>query len=134
MLNDLAKIYSIDVKDFPVVKENDILKLSLELMSKYRIGISVICNDLNEIQSIFTDGDFRRLILRNQKPLPALLVTEMKNISNKDFLSVNTDTTVLQAIQIMTKNKILNLPVLEGNKLIGILNLERVINFLIDNE
>lgn len=130
MLDKDLSNYILKSKSFPIVKENDILKLSLELMSYFKIGITVVCDEENLVKSIFTDGDFRRLILNNQKPLPALLVTEMSKISNIDFLYIDINTSLSNAIEIMKKNKILNLPVLNRKKLIGLLNLGEVINFI----
>lgn len=128
MFDENLSNYILDVTRFPVVKENDILKMALELMSFYKIGTTVVCDEKNCVKSIFTDGDFRRLILNNQKPLPALLVTEMADISNKDFLYTDSNSSLYQAIEIMQKNRILNIPVLSEKKLIGLINLGEIIN------
>jgi CBS domain-containing protein len=101
-------------------------------MSFHRIGIALVCDEKNEVQAIFTDGDFRRLILSNQRSLPALLVTEMSKISNENFLYVDANTNINQAIEIMKKNSILNLPVLEGDKIVGLLDLSKLIELIVD--
>ena len=106
MLNNEISRYMLRVDEFPIVRETALLKDALELMSKFKIGIAVVVDEENTIMSVFTDGDFRRLILTNQQPLPALLVTDIYKLANKNYLSIESESNVQKIIELLENNKI----------------------------
>lgn len=107
----------------PVLEPNGSLKSALDLMTKFSLGVCVICHQDGNILGILTDGDLRRLILTVQNPLPALLVTNAIEFGTKNPRSVTIDTDLETAISVMDGKKIWDLPVVDSHgKLIGILN------------
>ena len=58
---------------FTVVTPEVTLVTVLEKMSEFKIGHVCVVDTQMKLVGVFTDGDFRRLILNIQKPLPALL-------------------------------------------------------------
>ena len=48
------------LEKFPVVKESEMIKICLECMGKYKLGISTIVDNSGHLLGIFTDGDLRR--------------------------------------------------------------------------
>ena len=57
---------------FTVVTPEVALVTVLEKMSEFRIRHVCVVDKQMKLVGVFTDGDFRRLILNIQKPLPAL--------------------------------------------------------------
>jgi len=102
----------------PGVEINDSIKTVIVEISKKRLGATVVL-DNNEVVGIITDGDIRRLIEQT---------TNLEGVTAKDILSHNpikiqADSLAVEAVEIMRKNKISQLIVLNGNEYIGIIHL-----------
>ena len=119
------------LKSFPILSEKTILKEVLEKMSQYGIGIACIIDKNSKIVGIITDGDIRRVLLKSQKPLSALMVDDLSKICTKKPKQINSSLSLKKAIDLMQKNKIWDLPVTDkNNKLIGLLHLHNAIKYL----
>ena len=118
----------------PIVSKNTILKETLDKMNYYRLGVACIVDRNNKLLGIFTDGDLRRKLLNVQKPWSALLSDDTIKYSTKKPLTIRVNSTVNNALKIMEKKGILDLPVLDNkDKLIGILHLHPALKPLIKN-
>ena len=107
----------------PVLEPNGSLKSALDLMTKFSLGVCVICAEDGKLLGILTDGDLRRLILNVQNPLPALLITNAIEFGTRNPRAVTIDTDLETAISVMDEKKIWDLPVIDADgKLIGIIN------------
>ena len=61
--------------------------------------------------------------------------TQIKNIMTSSVISVNSDTSIIEAANIMIENNIHKLPVMENNKLIGLISAtDLIIVFSMSNE
>ena len=79
-------------QEIPVLAPNDLVKQALEKMSSLRLGVVCIVDQSNILQGVFTDGDMRRLLLNDQKPLSAIFAVKTKNIEpglKKDKIKTN---------------------------------------------
>ena len=54
----------------------------------------------------------------------------MSGIMTKELLTVNPGDSVAECMRIMTEKRVRHLPVLEGTKLVGILSIGDVVNWL----
>ena len=118
----------------PIVSKNTILKETLDKMNYYRLGVACIVDRNNKLLGIFTDGDLRRKLLNVQKPWSSLLSDDTIKYSTKKPLTIRVNSTVNNALKIMEKKGILDLPVLDNkDKLIGILHLHPALKPLIKN-
>ena len=61
------------IDEIPVVLENQYLKEALVRMTKYSVGIVCVVDKDYFLKGVMTDGDIRRMVLNDQKPLPGLL-------------------------------------------------------------
>jgi len=98
------------------VKPNQTLKTTIEIMNNSGIGFCVCVNQFDNVLGIFTDGDFRRTILKG-KNLNSLI----GKLINKNFDYLKKNHTIKQIEKIFQKNKAKHIPVLNNNKLIGII-------------
>lgn len=140
MKNNIPKKYnSIYVEDvmlipeeFPVVSVNEMVRETLEKMNFFKLGICCITNSENKLLGVITDGDFRRILLSEQKPLGALFVDDVIDHSSRKYKSINPNDTLIKAIEIMGENKVWDLPVINSNKiLVGLLHLHPAIKRVI---
>ena len=116
---------------FPSVNNNTILKEALDKMTILKIGICCITEKGN-LTGILTDGDLRRKILEIQKPLSSLLVDDVIVHAIRKPISIGIQENIENAVRIMEKNLIWDLPVVDANnKLHGLLHLHPVIKKLL---
>lgn len=118
--------------NIPVLREQSLLKEALEKMSSNKYGICFCINKKGKLLGILTDGDIRRKILNIQKPFSALLNDDLIRHINKKPSIVRGETTLINALKLMKKKLIWDLPVIDkNNKLIGMLHLQSIVNLLI---
>ena len=96
--------------------------------------VVVASSEDNELFGTITDGDIRRILTRVQKPFAAILSDDVIAYAIKNPITVNLDTLLTDAIDIMGQRKIWDLPVLDSSgKLLGLLHLHRAIEALLSN-
>ena len=59
------------------------------LMNKHKLGTVCVADEKLHLQGIFTDGDLRRIFLKIQKPLSAILIDDISIYMNKNPLKLN---------------------------------------------
>jgi arabinose-5-phosphate isomerase len=89
-------------------------------MSRGSLGFVIVVDDQKRIVGIFTDGDLRRTLD---------LDTDIKNtpideVMGRKFVVVHPDQLAVEAVELMDKNKISSLPVVDKNsQLVGAINM-----------
>jgi arabinose-5-phosphate isomerase len=112
----------------PVVKPATLLKATLQEMTKHRLGIACIIDTDGKLAGIFTDGDVRRMLLRDQKPFAALFVDDIIIHASRAPTTVQDEDPLASAIATMETKQIWDLPVLtSGGRLTGLLHLHPAI-------
>jgi len=86
-----------------------------ELMTSKRVSCLVIM-DGEEPIGIVTERDIVRRVVAKKMPLD----TKISKIMSKTLITVNPGTSLKEAARLMSSNKIRRLPVLEQNRLVGI--------------
>ncbi|NCW28712.1 MAG: CBS domain-containing protein [Verrucomicrobia bacterium] len=136
MLNkdiDLLTVKDLMLKlgKFPCLNTKSILKEALDQMTFLKMGICCVMNG-KKLAGIITDGDFRRRILDQQKPISSFLVDDVIIHSIKNPITVNSNEKIFNAVKLMEKNLIWDLPVVDSNKdLIGLLHLHPIVKKLL---
>jgi CBS domain-containing protein len=99
-----------------VAKENMKIKEAAEVMSKYHIGSLVIVRN-NKVVGILTERDILKAIAKGIDPR----TIEAKDIMTKEVITISPTSTIEDAASLMLEKKIKKLPVLDGEKLVGII-------------
>jgi arabinose-5-phosphate isomerase len=118
-------------ENFPVINENSIVKEALEKMDAFRLGIVCITDNDEQLLGIITDGDIRRKLLAVQKPLSAFFIDDAINQAIKNSFTVSSDMSLVEAVNLMEKKQVWDLPVVDDNKLIGLLHLHPAVKSLL---
>ena len=71
------------IGEFPILKEDSILKEAIDLMDEYKLGVAALIDENYCLKGIITDGDIRRSLIKMQKPLSHALVDDAINYSKK---------------------------------------------------
>jgi arabinose-5-phosphate isomerase len=115
-------------QEFPIVSPNDSLYSVLKLMSEFKIGHACLVDEQNKLIGVFTDGDFRRLILNIQKPLPAMLNDEITKYASKEPVYTFMNSEFTEVKDYMFQNQIWDLPVIDQDKtLIGLIHMSSLL-------
>tara|TARA_B100001059_G_C17806849_1_gene569723 strand:- start:1647 stop:2054 length:408 start_codon:yes stop_codon:yes gene_type:complete len=131
ILNKKVGDVMLEIGSFPVVTENTILKEALEKMDDFRLGIACIIGRNDQLSGIITDGDLRRKILSIQKPLAAFFIDDVINQSIKDPITASSETSLINAVDLMEDKQVWDLPIIDDSKLVGLLHLHSAIKVLL---
>ena len=131
--NFFIKSLIIPKSKIPILGEKNILKEALEAMMKHKFGVCFCIKKNGKLSGILTDGDIRRKILNVQKPFSALLSDDLLFHVNKKPKKILINSNISKAFNIMKKNKIWDLPVVDkNNKLQGMLHLHPIVKFFLN--
>jgi arabinose-5-phosphate isomerase len=109
-------------KNIPKVTMNTNLSDALLEITAKSLGMTLVTNK-NKVIGIFTDGDLRRCL--NQKI--DINKTLMKDVMTKEFKTIEDEALAIDAAEIMEKNKIFTLVVMNKNKNVGVLSMHDLI-------
>ena len=100
-------------------KENSVCEVA-KLMNENHIGSIPVCDDKQNVIGIVTDRD---IILRSIACDKDIKQTKVADIMTTDVIYTSKDTEVSWAADLMSKNQIRRIPVVENEKLVGIISL-----------
>jgi CBS domain-containing protein len=101
---------------------------ALVVLAEYKIGALVIL-DGDKLVGIFSERDYAREIVLKGK---SSKTTPISEVMSTNVLTVKPNDTVEQAMSIMSEKHIRHLPVLEGNKVVGMLSIGDLVKETID--
>ena len=110
------------VNEVPKVeKDADIRKVIMEISAK-RLGATAVMGD-GKLIGIITDGDLRRMLEKND---------QISGITAKDIMTANpkviqAGSLVVEALTIMRKHNITQLPVFDNSQYVGVIHLHDIL-------
>ena len=99
---------------------------AIRLMDEKNVGALPVL-DHGTLVGVVSERDYTRKVIvkgRSSKDTP------VSDIMTKELLTVNPGDSVAACMRIMTEKRVRHLPVLEGTKLVGILSIGDVVNWL----
>lgn len=109
--------------------ETNLQKIA-ELMSQNHIGCIPVCQQ-EQVVGLVTDRD---IITRAIAGKLDCNNTKVSDIMNTKIIKTTPDMNLDEALETMKKNQIRRLPVIENNKIVGILSMGDIAGFLNDEE
>ena len=106
--------------NIPVVDDSSSLIDAIETLNDKSLGAVIVINEQKIVTGILTDGDFRRLVMNDDK----IEDLELDKVMTRDPVTINSGLLAADALSIMQRHEITILPVTDDNKkLQGILHL-----------
>ena len=120
---------------FPTLKQDEIVKVCLDEMSHYRLGIACIVDDSGLLLGIFTDGDLRRKLLTSQKPIASFFIDDVLDHGTHNPFMIKDSDTLADAIDLMEIHQVWDLPVVDTSScLVGLLHLHPAVKALLPSQ
>tara|TARA_B100001121_G_C18669625_1_gene613076 strand:+ start:781 stop:1749 length:969 start_codon:yes stop_codon:yes gene_type:complete len=110
-------------KDLPVVSPEMSLSETLIKISSKGLGVALVI-EKKRLLGVFTDGDLRRTLNKAKDPLNKTI----KNYMTKTTKTILKDKLAIEALDIMQKNKIYSLAVVDSNNVpVGVIRMHDLI-------
>ncbi|RAU82756.1 CBS domain-containing protein [Pontibacter arcticus] len=103
---------------------------ALELLVEKNVG-SLLVLDGGKLTGIFTERDYARKVILKAK---ASKQTPIREIMSTQLLTVTSDTTVQDCMNLMTQKFIRHLPVIENNELKGLVSIGDLVKYIIEEQ
>ena len=104
---------------------------ALVLMSEKNIGAIIIVDNKDFPIGIFSERDYaRKIILKGKSSKDTLL----EEVMTKELITITRNHKIEQCIEIMTEKRIRHLPILENNKIVGIISIVDVLKIIIKDQ
>ncbi len=110
----------------PFISENENVKNCLKILNLKKLGVLIVRNNKQMTTGIFTDGDIKRAMQKNND----ISEKKIKFFMTKNPKSIDKDTLAVKALSIMNERKITCLCVHKKNnkkKTIGILHIHNIL-------
>ena len=106
-----------------VAKKDITTKEASQLMSQLHISSLVIVDNKNSIVGILTKGDILKAIASEKKPD----ITLAEELMSKKVVTIEPNKSIEETVEIMAKNKVRELPVIDGKKIVGIVSASDIV-------
>jgi arabinose-5-phosphate isomerase len=107
----------------PAVLPDTPLKEVIMEISRRRLGITAVLNEAGDLLGVITDGDLRRM-LENQVSLEGATASQIMTRQPK---TIDAGELAIDALELMRKNNITQLPVISNNQYVGVIHLHDLI-------
>lgn len=112
------------------VRPGDSVLVALEVMAAYNIGALPVVEG-GRLVGIFSERDYARKVAL--KGLTSAL-TEVREIMTGQVLCASLDQGVMQCMALMTDKHIRHLPVMDGDRLVGVLSIGDLVKAIIEDQ
>lgn len=112
------------------VKPNDSVYDAIAEMAKYNIGALLVMEE-EKLEGIISERDYRNKVIlkgRTSKETP------VKDIMTDKVIRVNSSDTINLCMQLMTEKKIRHLPVMNNEKVVGVISIGDVVKTMIASQ
>lgn len=113
------------------IKSNETVYAALEQLAKYDIGALVVVDKKDVISGIFSERDYARkgaILGKSSKK------TKIKEMMTTTVYFVKPENYLRECLELMTKKRTRHLPVMEDNKLVGLVSIGDIVNRIITEQ
>ena len=103
---------------------------AIKSMADHHVGSLVVLENGNLV-GIITERDYSRNVILKGK---SSINTPVKDIMTKNVLCTNLNQTVDEAMALMTEKRVRHLPIIEDNKVIGIISIGDLVKTIISEQ
>ena len=109
------------------VSPDDTIRQALEVMALHNIGALLVLKEQNLV-GIFSERDYARKVVLKGKSSNDAKVSE---VMTSKLITINTNHSIDQCMQIMTDNHIRHLPIVNDSQVMGLISIGDVVREMI---
>jgi CBS domain-containing protein len=113
------------------VGPNETVFQALKLMADKNIGAVVVEDAEKRIHGIFSERDFARKMMEEGM---SARTTKVREIMTTLLVTVNPDTRINECMALMTEKRVRHLPVIDGEKLVGVVSIGDVVKSVVTEQ
>ncbi len=104
---------------------------ALKIMAEKNIGAIVVMNN-ERLVGIFSERDYARKIVLKDKSSKTTPISEI--MTSDDLITVKPSTSIDDCMVLMTDRRIRHLPVVENDKLLGVISIGDLVKHIIEDQ
>jgi CBS domain-containing protein len=112
------------------VAPTDSVQMAIATMAEKKIGALLVISE-GKLVGIVSERDYARKVFLKGRTSPATTVAE---IMSSPVIAVSPDHTVGECMEVVTEHRIRHLPVLEGERLAGMVSIGDLVNSIISSQ
>ena len=112
------------------LQETETISSAVEKLTKYNIGAIPIINEAKELTGILSERDIVKALAK--RPFSKLYESSIKELMTSPVISCDKSILSDSLMELMTKNKIRHVPILEKKNPIGIVSIGDVVKRLLE--
>jgi len=117
--------------DFYSVNPDQVVYDALQMMAEKDIGALPVIDNDGKMIGMFSERDYaRKLVLQGITSKE----TKVSEIMATELYTVNPSMSTLECMAVMTEKKVRHLPVLDHNKIVGIVSIGDIVNHIIHEQ
>jgi len=113
------------------INQNETVYDGLVMMSKKDVGALLVVDAEGKLVGIFSERDYARKIILLGKTSKD---TKIGDMMSTEISVVKPENTIQNCLALMTKKKVRHLPVIDQNKLVGIVSIGDAVNRVISDQ
>lgn len=120
-------VSEIMTKDVKKAKTSEPVLYAVGLMAKHKISSVVIVDEKGKPVGMFTEKDAIRIIPEHQRPL----ILELKSVMSTPLVTILPSSSLSTVLSLMAERNINHLPVVENDKLVGIVTEKDIFRYVL---
>jgi len=113
------------------IRQNETVFIALEELAKYDIGALMVRDDKDNIVGIFSERDYaRKVTLKGKSSKKA----KVKDMMTTEVYYVQPSNYLRECLELMTKKRTRHLPVMDNDKVVGLVSIGDIVNRIISEQ
>jgi len=129
-MTSVHQVLKLKRRDLFSISPDETVYAAVATMAEKDIGSLLVTDDGNLV-GLFTERDYAREIVLKGRTSAQTLVRE---IMRTDFVCVEPDVSVETCMELMTQHRVRHLPVVDGERLVGIVSIGDLVKSIIDDQ
>jgi CBS domain-containing protein len=130
-MKTVANILKTKGSEVSFVSPDIMVRDALKIMAEKNIGAIVVLNN-DKLVGIFSERDYARKIILKDKSSKTTPISEI--MTSDELITVKPSTSIDDCMVLMTDRRIRHLPVVENEKLLGVISIGDLVKHIIEDQ